>query len=217
MLTSYYNPCLPDRWNVLCIVYDTKHPESSAVWLNNGKLLNFTCPTAKESGQLNLFSRDFKDEKAFHGYIALTEICPHFTSIPEGFTSSRMMALCVDYLVAMQAHNEAIIKRAIAYREKQCFICYRISDDESTVVLSDKAVLKFLNYTKYSEPDWHFTACRAGHAERSGEHGYHLDIKNSAYLTPYKLVDNFVHAIYIVYKKRDYSFFFIYAFFVQGR
>ena len=46
---SYYNPCLPDRWNVLCIVYDTKHPESSAVLLNNGKLLNFTCPTAKVS------------------------------------------------------------------------------------------------------------------------------------------------------------------------
>ena len=167
---SYYNPCLPDRWNVLCIVYqtpNTKHSESSAVWLNNGKLLNFTCPTAKESGQLNLFSGEFKDEKAFNGYIALTEIYPHFASIPEGFTSSRRMALCVDYLVAKQAPNEAIIKRAIAYREKQCFICYRISDDESTVMLSDKAVLKFLNDTKYSEPDWHFTAtfntkpCRA--------------------------------------------------------
>ena len=47
---SYYNPCLPDRWNVPCIIYDTKHPESSVVWLNNGKLLNLTCPTAKESG-----------------------------------------------------------------------------------------------------------------------------------------------------------------------
>ena len=137
---SYYNPCLSDRWNVLCIIYDTKRPESSAVWLNNGKLLNFTCPTAKESGQLNLFSRDFKDEKAFNRYIALTEIYPHLTSIPEDFTSSRMMALCVEYLVAKQAPNEAIIKRAIAYREKQCFICYRISDDESTVVLPDKPI-----------------------------------------------------------------------------
>ena len=78
-------------------------------------------------------------------------------------------------------------------------------------MLSDKAVLKFLNDTKYSEPDWHFTATfntkarTAGHAERNGEHGYHLDIKNSTYLTAYKLVDNFVHAIYIVYKIRDYS------------
>ena len=139
---------------------------------------------------MNLFSRDFKDEKAINGYIAPTEIYPHFTSIPEGFTSSRKMALCVDYIVAKQARNEAIIKRVIAYREKQCLICYRISDDEPTVVLSNKAVLKFLNDTKYSEPDWHFTATfntkagTSGHAERSGDHGYQLDIKNSAYLTP---------------------------------
>ena len=78
-------------------------------------------------------------------------------------------------------------------------------------MLADKAVLKFLNDTKYSESNWHFTATfntkarTVGHAERRGEHGYHLDIKNSAYLTPYKLVDKFVHAICIVYKIRDYS------------
>ena len=161
-------------------------------------------PDSEGKRQLNLFSRDFKDEKAFNGYIALTEIYPHFTSIPEGFTYSRMMALCVDYLVAKQAPNDAIVKRAIAYREKQCFICYRISDNESTLVLADKVVLKFLNDTKYSEPDWHFTATfntkarTVGHAERRGEHGYHLNIKNSAYLAPYQLVDNFVHAIYIL-------------------
>ena len=119
---SYYNPCMPDRWNVMCIVYDNKHPDSSAVWLNNGKLLNFTCPAEKKSGQLDLFTRDQKDERAFNGFIALTEIYPHFTSIPEGFTSSRMQAFCVEYQIAKQSPNDAIIKKAIAYRKKQCFV-----------------------------------------------------------------------------------------------
>ena len=78
-------------------------------------------------------------------------------------------------------------------------------------MLADKAVLKFLNDTKYSEPDWHFTATfntkhvHSGMLSAEVSIGYHLDIKNSAYLTPYKLVDNFVHVIYIVYKIRDYS------------
>ena len=40
--TSYYNPCRKDRWNVVCIVYDTTSGKSS-LWVNRGKICDFVC------------------------------------------------------------------------------------------------------------------------------------------------------------------------------
>ena len=34
--TGYYNPCQMDRWNVVCVVYDTTSSKSS-LWVNHGK------------------------------------------------------------------------------------------------------------------------------------------------------------------------------------
>ena len=38
--TSYYNPCRKDRWNVVCVVYDTTSSKSS-LWVNHGKICDF--------------------------------------------------------------------------------------------------------------------------------------------------------------------------------
>ena len=65
--------------------------------------------------------------KYLHEYVWEYKLREHFNNkqkVP-------ILGILVDYLVAKQAPNEATVKRAIDYREKQCFICYRISDDES--------------------------------------------------------------------------------------
>ena len=40
--TSYYNPCRKDKWNVVCVVYDTTSGKSS-LWVNHGKIRDFAC------------------------------------------------------------------------------------------------------------------------------------------------------------------------------
>ena len=35
--TSYYNPCQRDKWNVVCVVYDTTSGKSSP-WVNHRKI-----------------------------------------------------------------------------------------------------------------------------------------------------------------------------------
>ena len=52
--TSYYNPCQKDRWNVVCVVYDTTSSKS-LLWVNHGKICCVPC-TLKPS-TLNLFNR----------------------------------------------------------------------------------------------------------------------------------------------------------------
>ena len=68
------------------------------------------------------------------------------------------------------------------------------------------------NTSAYHEPAWHFDAKffdRQAHTranvQKAPGHGHFLEMKNSAYLRPYDLIDNKVNAIYIVYKIRDYD------------
>ena len=68
------------------------------------------------------------------------------------------------------------------------------------------------NVSAYNEPTWHFDAQfvdKQGHAKAKVQiasgHGHFLEMKNTAYHSPYDLVDNIVDAIYIVYKIRDYG------------
>ena len=63
------------------------------------------------------------------------------------------------------------------------------------------------NVSAYKEPTWHFDAQfinKEGHAKASG-HGHFLEMKNTAYHSPYDLVNNKVNSIYIVYKIRNYD------------
>ena len=40
--TSYYNPCQKDRWNVVCVMYDTTSSKS-LLQVNHGKISDFVC------------------------------------------------------------------------------------------------------------------------------------------------------------------------------
>ena len=93
--SSYHNPCEVGKWNVLCIIYKTKHPKESAIWLNHGKLQEFTCHLPPmPATELNFFTGDFRDATSLDGYIGTIEIYPYFTTIPEDDTAARMIYLC---------------------------------------------------------------------------------------------------------------------------
>ena len=68
------------------------------------------------------------------------------------------------------------------------------------------------NISAYNEPAWHFDAQfvdKQGHTKANVQtasgHGHFLEMNNTAYHSPYDLVDNKVNAIYIVYKIRNYD------------
>ena len=53
--TSYANPCRNDKWNVVCVVYDTTSGKSS-LWVNHGKIRDFACRLPLKASMLNLFN-----------------------------------------------------------------------------------------------------------------------------------------------------------------
>ena len=102
--SSYHNSCEVGRWNVLRIIYNTKHPKESAIWLNHGKLMEFTCHLPPMlATELNFFTGDFRDATSFDGYIGTIEIYPYFTTIPEDDTAVRMIYLCEKYSIPREA------------------------------------------------------------------------------------------------------------------
>ena len=54
--TSYFNPCQKDKWNVVCVVYDTTSGKSSLL-VNHGKICDFASPLPLKASTLNLFNR----------------------------------------------------------------------------------------------------------------------------------------------------------------
>ena len=54
--TSYYNPCRRDKWDVVCVLYDTTSGKSS-LWVNHGKICDFECRLPLKASTLNLFNR----------------------------------------------------------------------------------------------------------------------------------------------------------------
>ena len=109
-----------------------------------------------------------------------------------------------DVLRVLAAHLP--IQLAERYGEKTCFVKYHVSEDQSSVVRMTGGVKTLRNVSAYSEPTWHFDAQfvdKQRHAkanvQKAPEHGHVLEMKNTAYHSPYDLVDNKVNAIYIVY------------------
>ena len=100
------------------------------------------------------------------------------------------------------------IQLAERYGDKMC----HVSEDESSVMRMTGGVQTLRNVSAYKEPAWHFDAQfvdKQGHAKAKVQiasgHGQFLEMKNTAYHSPYDLVDNKVNAIYIVYKIRNYD------------
>ena len=68
--TSYYIPCQKDKWNAVCVVYDTTSGKSS-LWVNHGKVRDFACSLPLKASTLNLFNKvvHFDDASGIDGYI----------------------------------------------------------------------------------------------------------------------------------------------------
>ena len=96
--TSYYNPCRKDKWNVVCVVYDTTSGKSS-LWVNHGKIRDFACHLPLKTNTLNLFNKvvHFDGASGFHGYIESVEMYNYYKSIPTGLIAARMTYLCEKY------------------------------------------------------------------------------------------------------------------------
>ena len=64
--TSYYNPYRMDKWNVVCVVYDTASGKSP-LWENQGKIRDFACRLPLRVTTLNLFNKfvHFDDASVF--------------------------------------------------------------------------------------------------------------------------------------------------------
>ena len=102
--TSHYNPCQKDRWNVVCVEYDTNSGKSS-LWVNHGKICDFACRLPLKSSTLNLFNKvvHFDDASGFNGYIESSERHNYYKSIPFGPNAARMTYLCEKYKIPKRA------------------------------------------------------------------------------------------------------------------
>ena len=101
--TSYYNTCRRDKWNVVCVVYDTTSGKSS-LWVNHGKIRGFACRLPLKASTLNLFNRGvhFYGTSGFDAYIERVEMYNYYKSIPSGFIAARMTYLCEKYEIPIQ-------------------------------------------------------------------------------------------------------------------
>ena len=77
--TSYYNPCRKDKWNVVCVVYDTTYGKPS-LWINHGKIRDFACRLPLKASTLNLFNKvvHFDDASGIDGYIESIEMYNYY-------------------------------------------------------------------------------------------------------------------------------------------
>ena len=91
--TSANDPCEIGRWNVACIVFDIKTPSNSSLWVNHGKICNFTSPLY--NCELHIFNNIKPNySTGFNGYVIGMDFFSYFKSIPEGLTQAYMTFLC---------------------------------------------------------------------------------------------------------------------------
>ena len=106
--TSYYNPCRKDKWNVVCVVYDTTG--KSSLWVNHGKIRDFACHLPVRASTLNLFNKvvHFDDASGFDSYIESVEMYNYYKLFPSGLISERMTYLCEKYKIRKRADGSTI-------------------------------------------------------------------------------------------------------------
>ena len=107
---SYYNPCRKDKWNVVCVVYDTTSGKSS-LWVNHGKIRDFASPLPLKASTLNLLNRvvHFDGASGLDGYIESVEMYNYYKSIPSGLITARMTYLCEKYKIQKRVDGSTII------------------------------------------------------------------------------------------------------------
>ena len=77
-----------NKWNVVCVVYDTTSGKSS-LWVNHGKICDFACCLPLKASTLNLFNR----VNGLDGYIESVEMYNYYKFIPSGLIAARMTYL----------------------------------------------------------------------------------------------------------------------------
>ena len=92
--TSYFSTCRTDKWNVVCVVYDTTSGNSS-LWVYHGKIRDFACRPPLRASTLNLLHQvvHFDGASGFGGYIESVEMYNYYKSIPTGLIAARMTYL----------------------------------------------------------------------------------------------------------------------------
>ena len=99
--TSYYNPCRTGIWNVVCITFDVKTPSNSSLWVNRGKICNFTCHTPMRDCSVNFNNNAVPTHASgFNGFVIGLDLFHHYESVPDGLTQSYMALLCDKYHIA---------------------------------------------------------------------------------------------------------------------
>ena len=94
--TNYYNPCRTDIWNVVCITFDVKTPSNSLLWVNQGKICNFTCHTPMRDCSINFYNNAVPTHAlGFNGFVIGLDLFHHY-----GLTQSYMTLLCDKYHIA---------------------------------------------------------------------------------------------------------------------
>ena len=89
-----------DKWNVVCVVYETTSGKSS-LWVNHGKIRDFACGLPSKASTLNLFNKvvHFDDASGFDGYIESVEMYNYYKSILSDLIAARMTYLCEKYKI----------------------------------------------------------------------------------------------------------------------
>ena len=87
--TSANDPCEIGSWKVACIVFDTKNPSNSSLWVNHGKICNFTCHTPLYDCALHIFNNIKPNYSTGFNVIGM-DLFSYFKSIPEGLTQAYM-------------------------------------------------------------------------------------------------------------------------------
>ena len=122
--TSYFNPCRRDKWNVVCVVYDTTSGKSS-LWVNHGKIRDFACLLPLKASMLNLFNRGvhFDCASGFDGYIESVEMYNYYKSIPTDLIAARMAYLCEKFKIPkIQEQDFFHIEMASIESHYRCYI-----------------------------------------------------------------------------------------------
>ena len=107
--TSYFNPCRRDKWNIVCVVYDTTSGKSS-LWGNHGKICDFACCLPLKASTLNLFNRvvHFDGASGLDGYIESVEMYNYYKSIPTGLIAAQMTYICEKFKILKRADGSTM-------------------------------------------------------------------------------------------------------------
>ena len=67
----------------------------SSLWVNHGKICDFSCRLPLKPSTLNLFTTvvHFDDASGFNGYIEIVEMFNYYKTIPSGLIAARLKSI----------------------------------------------------------------------------------------------------------------------------